>query len=234
MVSLRWNSCAWLRCALAVASVGPLGGCAFDAPAGRATPEMAAPASDDPYRIRVGDVLDVRFYKTPELNVEDVPVRSDGMISVELVGDVPAAGLTTEELTKQLTLTYSEELLEPRISVIVREFGGQVYVGGEVGGPKALKYSDGLTVLGAIQSAGGFNDKASRQNVVLLRKNGDKYDGYRLYLESAMTGEDYSQNVMLQPDDVVFVPKSRVANLNQVVEQYIKDNMPIPIIPPAF
>lgn len=217
--------------ALAVLALG----CAFSAPDGRATPAMAAPPeAGQPYRIRVGDILDIRFYKTPELNVEDVPVRSDGMVSLDLVGDVPAAGLSTDELSKQLTLVYSEELLEPRIAVIIREFGGQVFVGGEVGGPQAIKFADGLTALSAIQSAGGFTDKASRQNVVLLRRSGEKYDGYRLYLESAMTGEDYTQNVVLQPDDVVFVPKSRVANLNQVVEQYIKDNLPVPLALPAF
>ena len=63
-----------------------------------------------PYHIRVGDKLSVRFYKTPELNVEDVPVRSDGKISVDLIGDIEAAGLGTDELSDHLIRTDSKEL----------------------------------------------------------------------------------------------------------------------------
>src|SRR5262249_15618772 len=76
------------------------GGCAFKAPPGRASADMSAMVVDrQPYRIRVGDALDVRFYKTPELNIEKVPVRNDGKISLDLVGDVQAAGLGTDQLS---------------------------------------------------------------------------------------------------------------------------------------
>src|SRR5258708_2835138 len=78
-------------------------GCAFKAPSGRATASMSALGVENrPYQIRVGDNLDVRFYKTPELNIEKVPVRSDGKISLDLVGDVQAAGLGTDELSASL------------------------------------------------------------------------------------------------------------------------------------
>src|SRR5262249_43120757 len=98
-------------------------GCAFKAPSGRVTPSMAPLVTDrEPYRIRVGDALDVRFYKTPELNVEKVPVRIDGKISLDLVGDVQAAGLGTDELGEDLVRAYSKELEDPRIVVIVRDF----------------------------------------------------------------------------------------------------------------
>lgn len=220
---------------LAAAVALAVTGCAFDSPEGRALPSMAAlQLSPEPYKIRVGDALDVRFYKTPELNVDKVPVRHDGKISLELVGDIQAAGLATEELSAALAQAYSQELEDPRIAVIIREFGGQIFVGGEVGRPAAVKYVDGMTVLGAIQSAGGFNEDASRQNVVLLRRAGDRYEGYRLYVESALSGDDYTQDVGLRPDDVVFVPKSRIANLNQVVEQYITNNLPVPLALPAL
>src|SRR5262245_12114543 len=116
-------------------------GCAFKAPAGRASGDMSAVIVDhQPYRIRVGDALDVRFYKTPELNVEKVPVRNDGKISLDLVGDVQAAGLGTDQLSENLRGAYSRELEDPRIAVIVREFGGQVFGGGEVGEAEVRKY----------------------------------------------------------------------------------------------
>src|SRR4029453_13928496 len=136
-------------------------GCAFKAPPGRASGEMSAVVVDhQPYRIRVGDELDVRFYKTPELNVEKVPVRNDGKISLDLVGEMQAAGLGTDELAANLRSAYSKELEDPRIAVIVREFGGQVFVGGEVGKPAALKYVEGMTALQAIRAAGALTTRA--------------------------------------------------------------------------
>lgn len=220
-----------------LAGLALMSACAFKSPPGRVTPDMAAsPVGPEAhYRIRTGDQLDVRFYKTPELNVEKVPVREDGYISLDLVGDVPAVGLEPDDLSANLTRAYAKELADPKITVIVREFGGQVFVGGEVGRPMALKYADGMTALQAIQSAGGFKDESSRQNVVLIRKGSARYEGYRLYLERALSGEDYTQDVALRPNDVVFVPKSRVAKLNMTVQQYITKNLPtIPISLPVF
>ena len=211
-------------------------GCAFKAPDGRANASMSALGVDKrPYQIRVGDSLDVRFYKTPELNVEKVPVRSDGKISLDLVGDVQAAGLGPDELATDLVQDYSKELESPKIAVIVRSFGGQVYVAGEVSKPSSLAFSEGLTALQAIEGAGGFADTASLENVVLIRRAVDHYEGYRLFLKKALSGEDYEQDVALQPNDVVYVPKSRVANLNLLVSQYINKMIPqIPIALPIF
>ena len=211
-------------------------GCAFKAPDGRASASMSALGVENrPYRIRVGDSLDVRFYKTPELNVEKIPVRSDGKISLDLVGDVQAAGLGTDELSSHLVQAYSRELQEPQIAVIVRSFGGQVYVGGEVNKPSALSFTEGITALEAIQGAGGFNIEASTENVVLVRRAGDHYEGYRLFLKKALNGDDYTQDVALEPNDVVYVPKSRIANLNLLVNQYITKMIPqIPIGLPVF
>jgi len=223
--------------ALVVLAALTLGsGCAFKAPPGRVNASMTALGVENrPYLIRVGDSLDVRFYKTPELNVEKVPVRIDGKISLDLVGDVQAAGLGTDELSANLVRAYSRELQEPQIAVIVRSFGGQVYVGGEVTKPTAVNFSEGLTALGAIETAGGFNVEASMENVVLVRRAGDHYEGYRLFLKKALSGDDYTQDVALQPNDVVYVPKSRIANLNQIVNQYITKMIPqIPIGLPVF
>ena len=75
---------------------------------------------------------------------------------MDLIGDIEAAGLRTDELSDHLIRAYSKELEEPRVAVIVRSFGGQVFVGGEVNRPAALSFSHGLTALQAIQGAGGF------------------------------------------------------------------------------
>src|SRR5205807_7562342 len=89
----------------------------------RPSPPPPAREPGAPYLIKAGDYLDIRFYKTPELNVE-VFVRPDGKISLEIVGDVQAAGLQPRELAGALTERYAGELARPRVSVIVRAFGG--------------------------------------------------------------------------------------------------------------
>jgi polysaccharide export outer membrane protein len=213
--------------------VGALFGCAHRTPEAR--PPVARPVeADAPYRIKVGDTLDIRFYKTPELNVE-VPVRSDGMISLELLGDVRAAGLPPHELATGLTERYGEELTDPRVTVIVRGFGGQVFVQGDgIARPAAVPYSDGLTTLQAIAGAGGMNDMARRSNVVLIRREAGEWKGYTLDLRKPLMGEDFTQDVMLQASDIIYVPRKRISNVNLFVRQYIRDNFPIQPILPAY
>jgi protein involved in polysaccharide export with SLBB domain len=179
-----------------------------------------------PYRIKVGDYLGVRFYKTPELNVE-VPVRSDGKISLEILGDVDAAGLEPTELSRLLSERYASELTNPRVTVIVLAFGGQIFVGGEVKNPSAVPFATGMTVLQAIDGAGGFLDTAKPDSVVLIRHADGAYQAHELNLKKALSGKDLSVNVALQPSDIVHVPRSRIANMNLLVDQYIRRNLPI-------
>jgi polysaccharide export outer membrane protein len=209
-----------------------LAGCAARTPEAR--PPVAAPVEPDaPYLIKTGDSLDIRFYKTPELNVE-VPVRSDGKVSLELIGDVQAAGLAPEVLARVLTERYAAELMDPRVSVIVRGFGGEVYVNGEVNQPRAIPYAYGLTALQAISGAGGFLNTARRSSVVLIRFEGGRWRGYTLALHKPLSGEDFVQDVRLQASDIIHVPRSRIANVNLFVDQYIRQNLPIPPVLPAF
>ncbi len=176
--------------------------------------------------LKVGDYLDVRFYKTPELNL-DVPIRSDGKISLEPIGEVQAAGLTPDELSRDLTRRYAKELTNPRVTVIVRGFGGQVFVGGEVKNPAAIAFTTGMTALQAIDGAGGFLNTAGRDSVVLIRREGDRYAGHRLSLGKVLAGDDMSGDVPLQPTDIVHVPRSRIGNMNLFIEQYIRNNLPV-------
>ena len=197
----------------------------------RPSPPPTAREPGAPYLIKAGDYLDVRFYKTPELNVE-VTVRPDGKISLEIVGDIQAAGLQPRELAGALTERYAGELAHPRVSVIVRAFGGQVYVEGEVRTPSAPPFAMGITALQAISLAGGFLDTAQPNSVILIRLEDGQYHGYRLALNDARTGRDIAQDVHLQPADILHVPRSRVADVNLFVEQYIRRNLPVtPAIP---
>jgi protein involved in polysaccharide export with SLBB domain len=200
-------------------------GCAMRTPT-EPPPRLAADSPVTTYVLKVGDNLDIRFYKTPELNVE-VPVRSDGKVSLELLGDVPAAGLTPDELSSDLMKRYAKELTDPRVTVIVRGFGGTITVSGEVKYPKAVLYANGMTALQAIGEAGGFAETARLTNVVLIRRDGSEYKGYLINAQTAMTGEDLAGDVPLRPSDIIVVPRSRVANANLFVKQYIRDMLPV-------
>jgi len=184
-----------------------------------------------PYLIKAGDSLEIRFYKTPELNAK-VPVRPDGKISLELVGDVEAAGRQPAELAGTLTERYATELEHPRVSVIVRTFGGQVYVQGEVKSPSAPPFALGMTALQAISVAGGFAETAQPNSVILIRLVEGQYHGYRLALRDALLGKDPSQDVLLKPADILHVPRSWIANADLFVDQYFRKLVPVvPAIP---
>ena len=211
--------------AIALAIVLSLTGCATRTAKTSALAGAQAPGA--PYVIRVGDYLDVRFYKTPEMNVE-VPVRADGKISLEVLGDVQAAGLEPAELSRMLSERYASELTDPRVTVIVRAFGGRIFVGGEVKTPSAVPFATGMTALQAIDGAGGFLDTAKPESVVLIRQVDGHAEGHRLALDRALKGKDLGADVVLQPDDIIHVPKSGIANVNLLVDQYIRKNIPIP------
>ncbi len=209
----------------ALAALLVLVGCVARTPA-NPPPQVPEHAPSAPYLLKSGDTLDIRFYKTPEMNVE-VPIRSDGKISLDLVGDVPAAGLQPDALAKDLSQRYASELVNPRVTVIVRKFGGSVFVSGEVKTAKSVPFLNGMTALQAISSAGGFLDTARPETVVLIRLEGDHYVGHTLPLNKALSGDDTSVDVALQPYDIVHVPKSRIANVDLFVEQYIRNLLPV-------
>jgi protein involved in polysaccharide export with SLBB domain len=144
---------------------------------------------------------------------------------------VPAGGLTPVELSDSLTRGYSKELSEPRVTVIVRSFGGSVFVTGEVKNPSAPVFWLGMTALQAVASAGGFLDTARTQDVILIRREQNAYRGYRLALDAALSGEDFSQDAHLEPGDILYVSKTPIANVDVWVDQYIRKLLPINTIP---
>jgi protein involved in polysaccharide export with SLBB domain len=156
-----------------------------------------------------------------------VPVRSDGKISLELVGEVQAAGIEPDRLSRILNERYGTELRDPRVTVVVRGFGGQVHVTGEVDHSTAIPFGTGLTALEAISGAGGFRDTAKIDSVILIRRTDAGFQGYRLALDQALSGKDLSADVALRPSDVLHVPKSTIAQMNLFVDQYVRKNLPI-------
>ncbi len=182
------------------------------------------------YQVRAGDQLDIKFFYNPELN-EQVLVRPDGRISLQLAHEIIAAGLTPAELTSVLTKKYAAELDTPEITVIVRAFGGQrVYVDGEVNKPGIINLSTPMTVVQSLAEAGGVKDTAKTSELVIIRRGPDsKPIALVMNMEKVVDGTDMGRDLYLMPNDIVYVPRSRIANVNLWMDQYIRKNIPISI-----
>jgi protein involved in polysaccharide export with SLBB domain len=182
------------------------------------------------YEINAGDILTIKFYYNNELN-EEVTVRPDGRISLQLAGEVWAAGLTPAELKDILTEIYSNTLVDPELTVLVKTFEShKVYVDGEVGNSRLIKLVGSMTALQAISQSQGFKNTARRDEVVVIRRVPDSEPLIiKVNLEEALNGTDISQDIALQPSDIVYVPKSAIANVNLWVKQYIYNIVPYSI-----
>ena len=173
-----------------------------------------------------GDVLDIRFYNTPELN-ETQTVRPDGKISLQLVGEAEVQGKTTSQLQDELIKLYSSQLKNPEITVIVRSlYSHRVYVSGEVNTPRFVEAPRRMSVLEAIMEAGGFDmTTANVNNVVVIRYKENQRYGYKLNLKPALKGKE-DQPFFLEPYDIVYVPRTKITAVNQWIDQYIDGLIP--------
>lgn len=180
------------------------------------------------YRIQPGDLLDVKFFYNPELN-EQVAVRTDGKITLQLVNEVAAAGLTPSELTDSLTQAYSTELVTPKIVVIVRvPVAEKIYVDGEVNKAGVLTLSGPTTAVQSIAQAGGMKDTARPEEIIVIRREaGGAITTFQVDVAGVRSGA--KDDMVLRPNDIVYVPKSSIANVNTWVDQYIRNNIPLPV-----
>jgi len=177
---------------------------------GTAAAQTAKRTEQDPpnaYQIGLGDVLEVSVWKNPELSVT-VPVRPDGRISVPLLGDVQAAGLTPLALKATLTDGYKEYVTAPGVSVVVKEIHSRkIYVTGEVAHPGTYDLEPRGKLMQALALAGGLTPYA-KGRVVLLRDGLDGRQEKRMEVElkSIINGKKPDDNVLLQPGDTLVVP----------------------------
>ena len=162
--------------------------------------------SNDSYLIGPGDVLSVDVWKEPELS-KQVTVRLDGNISLPLVNDVKAAGLTCGALRKYLSIRYQDYVEVPEVSVtLVQSLSKKIYILGKINGPGEYPLEKNMTIVQAISRAGGLAEWADAEDIRLIRKINGVEQTFRVDYEAIVLGEDLSQNVRLQPDDTIFVP----------------------------
>ena len=181
------------------------------------------------YILQPGDNIEVKFAYVADLNQAQT-IRPDGKISLPLIHDVPAAGMTPTDLQDALLQKYQATALKsPELVVIVRDFNSnKIYVGGEVGQPGAQPLLTPTTVLQAILQANGFKNTARANEVLIIRqRSAGGYDWQILNLQKALSGESFAANIPLAPRDVIYVPRSDIANVDLFVDQYIRQVLPV-------
>ena len=169
-------------------------------------PEPEAGTREE-YVIGIPDVLRVVVWRNPELSV-DVPVRRDGMISVPLVDDVQAEGLTPHELKEVLTGALAEYVTAPDVTVIVQEIRSHtVTVVGGVARSGQISLTRQMRVLEAIATMGGFNAFAEKDRIKVIRKIGNETVEYGFSFGAYASGQAPNSNMILRPGDTVVVPE---------------------------
>ncbi len=173
------------------------------------TPKPAAVTPlvvDADYKIGPQDVLRIDVWKEPDIS-RTIPVRPDGKVSLPLLNDVQAAGLTAMQLAGSLRESLSKYLTSPQVTVTVTEINSRrVYITGEVTRAGALPLLPNMTVLQALSSAGGFTQFAKLKNIYVLRTENGKQVKYPFNYKEVVKGNLAEQNILLQPGDVIVVP----------------------------
>jgi polysaccharide biosynthesis/export protein len=168
----------------------------------------AAPVGVTPpqgYTIGADDQLSIRFWGDPQLST-DVVVRPDGKISVPLLNDVQAAGLTPEELNQVLEKAASKYISEPEATTIVREIRSRkVFVLGQVAKPSPVPLNSEMTVLQVLSAVGGLLEFADKTDIVILRRENGKEKRFKFNFNEVVKGKNVQQNIVLQPNDTVLI-----------------------------
>jgi polysaccharide export outer membrane protein len=177
---------------------------AQSAPAPAAAGSSSVAIDPSTYVIGAEDVLLITVWKEQQLS-GTFPVRPDGMISMVLLGDVKAAGLTPLQLADNLTKLYKKDILDPLVTVGVQGVNSQhIYMVGEIGHVGPVQLLPGMTVLQAIATAGGLGPYAHKKRIYILRGPQGKQQRIPFNYKSALRGDN--QGVTLEPNDTVVVP----------------------------
>jgi polysaccharide export outer membrane protein len=162
---------------------------------------------DDSFVIGNDDVLAVNVWKEPDLS-KSIPVRSDGRISLPLIGEVQAAGQTPLKLEQEIASKLEPYLEEPDVTVIVQQINSEKFnILGQVAKPGAYPITNSATVLDAIALAGGCKDFAKRTSIYILRHNPDGTESRIPFnYKDVIKGKNMAQNIRLQSHDTIVVP----------------------------
>jgi polysaccharide export outer membrane protein len=166
----------------------------------------AAVEESAPYYVAPGDVLRIAVWKEPELST-DVFVRLDGMITVSVVGDVRAAGKTTEQIATEVRTKLRSVLEVPQVTVTVAQaVSARFYVVGEVAVSGAFPLTGRITILQALALAGGFREFAKRDRIVVIRERRGQRQAIVFNFRDLEAGINLEQNIAVEAGDTLIVP----------------------------
>jgi polysaccharide export outer membrane protein len=158
------------------------------------------------YVIGPDDMLAIVFWREKDMS-SDVQVRSDGKITLPLLNDIQAAGLTPDQLREEVTKAANKFVEEPTVTIIVKAMNSRkVFVTGQVLKPGQFVLVAPTTVMQLIAMAGGLQEYADKSNIVVLRTEGDQQVAHRFNYEDIMKRKNLKQNIVLKPGDTVIVP----------------------------
>ena len=183
----------------------------------------AAPA----HRLGAGDEVELKFLFNTDLN-DRLLIGPDGRVTAPLVGPVDAAGQTVEEFRQTLARAYMGKLRSTQLDVVVRAYGSsRIFVGGEVKSPGVLAFTGPVDVLVGVTMAGGLLPTARVDEVVVIRRRRDQKPMLRTVDLRRFSGQVSAEDDFpLRSGDVVFVPKSGIAEFNQFIDQYLNQALP--------
>lgn len=213
--------------------IGIAGGCGggkppLPPPYTTVVPDSAKVAPEtEAYRLLVFDKMTLTVLGGPELS-GTVRVLPDGTITVPGVGTLYVLGMTLPEVTAAVQREVAKIVRYPQLSVAVSNFGERrIFVMGEVNVPGDQQFHNGLSALGAIAMAGGFNNGAKRSSVMILRRIGpEKAIAFRVDLSEPLNGKNLAQDIPVKPFDIVYVPKTFIASVNVLMDQYFRQMTP--------
>jgi len=180
---------------------------------------LGPPTGQPAYRLQPGDVIELHILSNPELN-EQVVVAPDNRVTFQFAPGITAGGRSLQQVTDLLNKAYGTTTKNDLQVVLRSQVGTRVYVTGEVVAPTEVVVNGQISALSAISRAGGFKITAQRSEVVLMRRDeNNKPHLYALNLLAAMRGKDPNADVLLQPYDVVYVPRDRISNVSLLFER---------------
>ncbi len=168
-------------------------------------PAAGAPLPDD-YVIGADDVLQVLFWRDKDMSSE-VSVRPDGKITLPLLNEMPAAGLTPDQLRDRITAAASKLVEEPNVSVIVKTINSRrVFISGQVNKPGVYPLSGPTTVMQLIAVAGGLQEFADSKNIMVMRVENGNTVAFKFNYKDILKSKNLKQNILLKIGDTIIVP----------------------------
>lgn len=167
--------------------------------------DAVAPPAD--YLIGPDDVLAVLFWREKDLSVDSIAVRPDGKITLPLINDIQAAGLTPDQLREAVQKAAAQYVEEPNATIVIKTINSRrVFVTGMVNKPGPYPLGGPTTVLQALALAGGIQEFAKKDKITVLRSEQGKTSVYKFNYKDVTTGKKLEQNIVLKPGDTVVVP----------------------------